>query len=105
MDARRHTEVSMANRASTLVQFSGFLFVLLLSGAAFGLPATPVRIAIHNDARIPERVLMRAADEASRIFRQAGVDTVWIVCQSSNAGKSTQPDCLSSGDLTHLSLR
>ena len=49
---------------------------------------TQVKIAIHNDARIPERVLMQAAHEASRIFRQAGVDTVWIVCQTSNAGTS-----------------
>jgi hypothetical protein len=95
----------MANRASTVVRVSGFLFVLLFSGAARGLPATQVRIAIRNDARILERVLTQAADEASRIFRQAGVDTVWIVCRSSNAGTSTQPDCLSPGDLTHLSLR
>jgi hypothetical protein len=95
----------MANRASTVGLVSGFVCLLLFSGAALGLPATPVRIAIRNDARIPERVLTQAANEASRIFRQAGVDTVWIVCQSSNAGTSTQPDCLSSGDLTHLSLR
>ena len=95
----------MANRASKVIRVSGFLFLLLFSGAAHGNPATQVRIAIRNDARIPERVLTQAADEASRIFRQAGVDTVWIVCQSSNAGTSTKPDCLAPGDLTHLSLR
>jgi hypothetical protein len=94
----------MANRASTVVLVSGFRFLLLFSGAAHGFPAPQVRIAIRNDARIPERVLTQAADEANRIFRQAGVDTVWTVCQSSNAGTSTQPDCLGQGDLTHLSL-
>jgi hypothetical protein len=95
----------MANRASTVVRVSGFLFVLLFYGSAHGLPATQVRIAIRNDARIPERVLTQAADEASRIFRQAGVETVWVVCQSWDAGTSIQPDCLSPSDLTHLSLR
>jgi len=95
----------MANRASTVGLVSGFVCVLLFSVAARGLPLTQVKIAIRNDARIPESVLAQAAQEAFRIFRQAGVDTVWIVCRSSNAGTSTQPNCLSPGDLTHLSLR
>jgi hypothetical protein len=95
----------VANRASTVGLVSGFVCLLLFSVAAQGLPLTQVRIAIRNDARIPETVLAQAVQEASRIFRQAGVDTVWIVCHSPNAGTSTQPDCLSAGDLTHLSLR
>jgi hypothetical protein len=95
----------MANRASTVGLVSGFVCVLLFSGAARALPLTRVEIAIRNDARIPESVLAQAAQEASRIFRQAGVDTAWIVCHSSNEGTSTQPNCLSPGDLTHLSLR
>ncbi len=95
----------MANRASRLGIVSRILFILLFSVAACGLPLTQVKIAIRNDARIPESVLAQAVQEASRIFRQAGVDTVWIVCHSSNAGTSTQPDCISPGDLTHLSLR
>src|ERR1700676_3889564 len=85
----------MANRASTVGLVSGFVCVLLFSVAARGLPLTQVKIAIRNDARIPESVLAQAVQEAFRIFRQAGVDTVWIVCHSSNAGTSTQPHCLS----------
>ena len=95
----------MANRASTVGLVSGFVCVLLFSVAARGLPLTQVKIAIRNDARIPESVLAQAVQEAFRIFRQAGVDTVWIVCHSSNAGTSTQPNCLSPVDLTQLSLR
>ena len=95
----------MVNRAATVVRVSGFFVVLLFSGAARGLPATQVRIAIRNDARAPEKVLTQATAEASRIFRQAGVDTVWIVCHSSKAGTNTQPDCHSPRDPTHLSLR
>ena len=95
----------MPNRASCAEILSGILFLLLFSVAASSLPMMHVKIAVHNDARISESVLTQAALEASRIFRQAGVDTVWIVCLSSNAGTSTQSDCLSPGDLTHLSLR
>jgi hypothetical protein len=95
----------MANRASRAGPVSCILFVLLFSVAARSLPRTQVTIAIHNDARVPESVLTEAAQEASRIFRQAGVETDWIVCHSSNAGTSTQPDCLSPVDLTHYSLR
>jgi hypothetical protein len=95
----------MANRASRVSLISGFLFISLFSGAAYCLPMTQVKIAVHNDARIPERVLMQAAHEASRIFQKAGVDSVWIVCQNSNLGSTAPPDCLSPVDLAHLSLR
>jgi hypothetical protein len=95
----------MANRASRGGPVSCILFVLLFSVAARSLPTTQVTIAIHNDARVPESVLTEAAQEASRIFRQAGVETDWIVCHPSNAVTSTQPDCLSPVGLTHYSLR
>ena len=95
----------MANRASRGGPVSCILFVLLFSVAARSLPTTQVTIAIHNDARVPESVLTEAAQEASRIFRQAGVETDWIVCHPSNAVTSTQPGCLSPVGLTHYSLR
>jgi len=95
----------MANRASTVGLVSGFVCLLMFSVAARALPLPQVKIAIRNDARIPESVLAQASQEASRIFRQAGVDTIWTLCHSSNAGTSNPPNCLSPSDPTHLSLR
>jgi hypothetical protein len=95
----------MVNRAASVGLVSGILFLSLFSVAARCLPMTQVKIAIHNDARIPESMLTQAAHEAARIFQRAGVDSVWTVCQSPKAGASASSGCLSSGDLTHVSLR
>jgi len=95
----------MADRAWRAGLLSSFIFILTLSGVAPCLSVTRIRITIHNDAGAPKSVLTQAADEASRIFQKAGVDSVWIVCQHTNAGASSPPDCLSRVDLTHVSLR
>ena len=92
----------MANRASRAALVSGLL--LLLSEIAFCVSGAQMTITIHSDAPIPQDVLEQATQEASRIFHRAGVNSVWIACQHSNAGPSTPPDCLSQGDLTHLVL-
>lgn len=92
----------MANRASR----AGWVFglSLLLSEMAFCVSGQ-ITITIHNEAPITDKVLEQATREASRIFHKAGLNSVWIVCQLSNAGPNTQPECLSAPDLTHLSLR
>lgn len=83
-----------------------FSFLVLLSEMAFCISGAHITIAIHNEAPITQKVLKQAIQEASRIFHHAGVNSVWMVCEhSSAAGPSTQPDCLSRPDLTHLSLR
>jgi len=95
----------MANREFTIGLVSGFLCPLLFSVAASCLATTQVEIAIHNDARVPESMLTQAAREAARIFQKAGVDSVWIVCQSPNTGANSSSGCLSRVDLAHVSLR
>jgi len=93
----------MANRALRTGLVSGLL--LLVSEMAFCVSGAQITITIHNEAPIPQKVLEQATQEASRIFHQAGVNSVWILCQQSNAGPSTPPDCRAPVDLIHLSLR
>ena len=95
----------MANRASTVALVFCLVCLLLFSVAVPCLAGMQVRIAIHNDARVPETVLTQATQEATRIFRAAGVDSQWIVCQSPNGGDSDSSICSSRVDLSHISLR
>ena len=95
----------MANRASTVALVSCMGCLLLFSVAASCLASMQVKITIHNDAQIPENMLTQATHEAARIFRAAGVDSVWIVCHSPNGGDSDSSSCSSRVDLSHISLR
>jgi len=80
-----------------------FLTISFL-GSASELPKGPqVTINVYNDAQVAAQVLTQAVQEATRIFRKIGVDTVWIECRSSEAGP--KPEWEPAAGATHLSLR
>ena len=64
-----------------------------------------VTIRVYNDVQLSEKVLAEAEQEAVRIFHQAGVNTIWIECQSSRVGSDMDSRCQYPPGLTHLALR
>jgi hypothetical protein len=64
-------------------------------------PGLTITLRVYNYARIPTRTLNRAERETTWIFRQTGVETVWVDCRVSTAEPRT-PACeqpFSSSDL------
>ena len=68
-------------------------------------PKPQVIINVYNDAQVLEKVLVQAEQEATRIFRQAGVDNVWVECQSFKPDLNPKPECDSPAGPRHLALR
>jgi hypothetical protein len=48
------------------------------------VPKSPVvvTISVYNDAAVPWRTIRGAEDEASLIFREAGIDVEWLNCHA-----------------------
>jgi hypothetical protein len=71
------------------MRFSKFTMVVVaLNGAAgFGLaqPRPAVTLRVVNEGGFPRRDLSRAEKETVRIFREAGIDLVWLECASGRA--------------------
>ena len=83
----------------------GFL-TIAFPGLASETPTKPqVTINVYNDAQVSEQVLTQAEQEATRIFRKAGVNSVWIECQLSKAGPRRASECQPPSAPTHLALR
>ena len=85
-----------------------FLVATASLGFANDLPAPPasrpeITISVHDYADVPPAQLAAAQTEARRIFRQAGVETVWLTC--SPKLEKTEPDGCSLVDATHLVLK
>jgi hypothetical protein len=68
-------------------------------------PKPQVIINVYNDAQVSEKVLAQAQQEATRIFRQAGIDNVWVECQSLNPDLNRKPECEYPAGPRHLALR
>jgi hypothetical protein len=62
-----------------------------------------VTISVHDYANVPTSVLVPAEAHASRIFRQAGLETVWINCGPKV--ERTEPKTCYVTDATHLILK
>jgi hypothetical protein len=75
-------------------------------GLANQRPTRPqVTINVYNDARVSEQVLAQAEQETTRIFRQAGIDSVWVECQSLKPDLDRTAECEAPAGPTHLALR
>ena len=75
-------------------------------GLANEPPLKPqVVINVYNDAQVSEKVLAQAEQEATRIFRQAGVDNVWVECPSLKSDLNRKPECDSPAGPRHLAVR
>ena len=65
----------------------GLGLVVAMSGGpakAKVVPKTPVvvTISVHNDVAVPWGTIRGAEEEASLVFRQAGIDVEWLNCQT-----------------------
>jgi len=74
------------------------------------VPKTPivVTISVHNDVAVPWGTIRGAEEEASRVFRQAGIDVEWMNCQvvSGETVEAEKPrSCGESIFPEHLQLR
>jgi hypothetical protein len=64
-----------------------------------------VTISVHNDAGIPFGILLQAESEASRIFRQSGVEARWLNCSLPPAAAEDPAECATADFPRHLQLR
>ena len=67
--------------------------------------AAKVMVNVYNEAEVPTRLLVPAIQEATRIFRKAGVDSLWRECQSPKVDPSRLSECEPPPGHTILSLR
>ena len=56
-------------------------------------PQTRLTVRIYNYARVSEQTLDRAAKQAQRIYRQAGIDMVWTECGTTLEDASRHAGC------------
>ena len=71
----------------SLRKWMGLGLVVAMSGGpakAKVVPKTPVvvTISVHNDVAVPWGTIRGAEEEASLVFRQAGIDVEWLNCQA-----------------------
>ena len=82
------------------------LLTIAFPGLANERPAKPqVTINVYNDAGVSEQVLAQAEQEATRIFRQAGVENVWVECRGSKPGLTHDSECQPPAGPARLALR
>ncbi len=65
----------------------------------------PVTVSVHNDAGIPLAVLLQAESEASRLFRQSGLELRWLNCSPPRLFKQNPSECATADFPRHLQLR
>jgi Na+/phosphate symporter len=81
--------------------FLTLLFVLSLaaSGIAETLssekdaaPNLKITVLVYNMTKVPNQILAQAEGEASRIFREAGMEMEWIECPCFSISRSSERD-------------
>jgi hypothetical protein len=65
----------------------------------------PVTVSVHNDASIPLAVLLQAESEASRIFRQSGLELRWMNCSPLPHVPENPSECAAAEFPRHFQLR
>ena len=89
-------EVGVMNRLFT--RTGRVILVVVLTGLARPAaandrtPTLPIVLQVPGDADVPLHLVIRAKDEVTRIYRDAGVDVIW----SGVTFDSTLPDALRS---------
>ena len=64
-----------------------------------------VTVSVHNDAGIPSTTLRAAEAEASRLFRQSGIEAKWLNCPLPADGPEDPAQCRTAEFPAHLQLR
>lgn len=70
-----------------------------------GAAASAITVAIYDDAQLSPRVLAAAEDEATRIYKEAGIPILWIGCNRSKTGAQSDSRCQDPPSPIHLNLR
>jgi hypothetical protein len=94
-------------------RFETYTALMFLAVACPGFSQTPevtppkpdVAISLYDYAHVSAELLAKAEEDAQRVFRQAGVETVWTTClPKSEKARSRSNDCYRV-DATHLMLK
>jgi hypothetical protein len=64
-----------------------------------------ITVNVYNYASVPAAILARAQDEAARIYRKAGVESVWLDCTAGLEGAGRKEVCLRTSGPTGLFLK
>jgi hypothetical protein len=86
----------------------GVALTVLCSAVWSKIPAIEepqVTVSVHNDARIPLAILLQAESEATRIFRQSGLEIQWLNCSIPLAVPENPVECATADFPRHLQLR
>jgi hypothetical protein len=79
-------------------QFPGLFFVIVGCCAASGAATAKVAAQVYAYADIPPRVLLKAEEQASRIFETADVQLTWANCHAFKKGEDTITTCEPASD-------
>jgi len=66
-------------------------------------PELQVAVSVYDYAHVSTGLLAAAVEDARRVFRQAGVETVWATCFPKP--EKAEPDGCSAVDANHLMLK
>jgi hypothetical protein len=99
------TGVSAVKFASIKFLALGFLTIALPGSANETATKAQVTINVYNDAQLSSQILAQAEEEATRIFRKAGIESIWIDCRSLNTDTHPDPECQNPAGPSHLALR
>lgn len=91
---------------STLLVLPG----LVLPGSGACSSITPqgemqVTVSLYNDAEMEPGTLRQAEEEASRVFRQSGIEVQWLNCPLAPEGPGKSQSCTEAVFPTHPQLR
>jgi len=94
----------------TLGKWFWLVFVLALPGSAASSTEIAgaemrVTISVHNDAGISSGTLGGAEVEASRVFRQSGIEAKWLNCPLPPDGPEDPAQCRTARFPAYLQLR
>jgi hypothetical protein len=88
--------------------------VTLLAVPAFAFARNPptitslspaVSISVHDYAEVPAPLLAAAEGQAREVFRQAGIETVWLNCSPKLERERLEPRSCYFSDTTHLTVK
>ena len=87
-----------------------FVLVLALPSSTAGAKVNTgeklrVTVSVYNDAEIPGGTLQQAELEASRVFRQSGIEVTWLNCPLPEEGPEDPARCRTADFPEHLQLR
>ena len=71
------------------------------------IPETPpvLRVSVFDDARVGTTMLRKAEGEASRVFRRASIDVIWLQCPQDSSDQTSFGRCSEVLYPAHLHLR